>query len=194
MAYNVTVVKQNSLDAFGRNRVSEAVNIFDSKQLFDGRTIYWSTSTATGGLQTYDGYKSSTLMSVTSSVGSQAVKQTKRRFNYRAGQSLQIYNSFVMGASVPGVTKRIGYFDGYNGVFFEDDGYAKRMVLRSSVTGTTVDGYIDQPDWNIDKLDGYGGSGLTLDLTKIQNLVIDFSWLGAGTIRIGFFSLAFLGE
>ena len=186
MAYNVTVVRQTSIDAFGRTRVSNPTNIFDSKQLFDGRTLLWSTSTATGGTITFDGYKASSTMQVTNSVGSQAIKQTKRRFNHRTGQSFQIYSSFLFGTSVAGVTKRVGYFDGYNGAFLEDDGYVRKMVLRTSVTGVPVDGYVNQTNWNLDKLDGYGGSGITIDFTKIQNLVIDFGWLGTGAIRVGF--------
>lgn len=35
-------------------------------------------------------------------------------------------------------------------------------------------------------MDGTGPSGVTLDLSKAQILIIDFEWLGTGRVRIGF--------
>jgi hypothetical protein len=40
--------------------------------------------------------------------------------------------------------------------------------------------------WNVDLLDGTGPSGLTLDLTKVQILVIDMQALYTGRVRVGF--------
>ena len=44
---------------------------------------------------------------------------------------------------------------------------------------------IPQSQWNLDKLDGTGPSGMTLDITKMQMWFIDYSWYGAGVIRYG---------
>jgi hypothetical protein len=49
-----------------------------------------------------------------------------------------------------------------------------------------VDVRIPQSQWNIDRMDGTGASGMTLDLTKMQMFYIDYSWYGAGAIRFGF--------
>jgi len=43
-----------------------------------------------------------------------------------------------------------------------------------------------QSQFNIDKLDGTGPSGMVLDLSKMQMFFIDYSWYGAGTVRFGF--------
>lgn len=40
-----------------------------------------------------------------------------------------------------------------------------------------------QADWNLDKLDGTGPSGITLDPTKLNVFQINFRWLGAGEMR-----------
>jgi len=56
-------------------------------------------------------------------------------------------------------------------------------VLRNS----TADTLISQSNWNIDKFDGTGNSGITLDFTKAQLFVIDFEWLSVGRIRYGFY-------
>jgi hypothetical protein len=50
-----------------------------------------------------------------------------------------------------------------------------------------VDTLIPQSEWNIDTMDGTGNSGITLDATKTNIYVIDYEWLGVGTIRYGIF-------
>ena len=43
-----------------------------------------------------------------------------------------------------------------------------------------------QEDWNLDRCDGTGKSGYSLDVTKMQMFYMDYSWYGAGFIRWGF--------
>lgn len=45
---------------------------------------------------------------------------------------------------------------------------------------------IPMENWNIDRFDGTGPSGYTLDISKMQMTYIDYSWYGAGYIRFGF--------
>jgi len=47
------------------------------------------------------------------------------------------------------------------------------------------DNRIIQSSFNIDKLDGTGPSGYSIDLTKIQMWYVDYSWYGAGFVRWG---------
>ena len=54
------------------------------------------------------------------------------------------------------------------------------------IVSKTIDTAIPQSSWNIDKMDGTGSSGFTLDITKMQMWYIDYSWYGAGAIRWGF--------
>jgi len=53
----------------------------------------------------------------------------------------------------------------------------------------TVETEWGQADWNIDRCDGSGKSGYTLDPTKMQMFYMDYSWYGAGFIRWGFRAL-----
>ena len=53
----------------------------------------------------------------------------------------------------------------------------------------TVETEWDQAEWNLDRMDGSGKSGYTLDVTKMQMFYMDYSWYGAGFIRWGFRSL-----
>lgn len=54
-------------------------------------------------------------------------------------------------------------------------------VLQQGVAHTEYWTY--QNDFNIDKLDGTGPSGVTLDKSKLNVYQINFRWLGAGEIR-----------
>jgi len=91
---------------------------------------------------------------------------------------------------VAGVTSRIGYFDATgannltpnNGIYFECDGTLSWNICKNG----TVTENITQDNWNVDKLDGTGASGITLDLEATQIIVIDFEWLGVGRVRVGF--------
>ena len=42
-----------------------------------------------------------------------------------------------------------------------------------------------QAQWNIDRLDGNGPSGYKLDVTKMQMLMIQYTWYGAGFVDFG---------
>jgi len=45
---------------------------------------------------------------------------------------------------------------------------------------------VPQTEWNVDRMDGSGPSGYTLDTSKMQMAYIDYTWYGAGFIRFGF--------
>ena len=56
---------------------------------------------------------------------------------------------------------------------------------NNAVVSRTVDNRIAQSAFNIDRLDGTGPSGYTIDLTKMQMFYVDYSWYGAGFVRFG---------
>jgi hypothetical protein len=92
----------------------------------------------------------------------------------------------VPGAASGGTTKRYGYFDANDGIFLEQTGTDLAIVRRSSTSGSVVDVRVPQASWNLDAFNGSGASGITLDMTKAQILVIDLQWLGMGRVRVGF--------
>jgi hypothetical protein len=96
-----------------------------------------------------------------------------------------------MGAAVAGVDRQAGYFDDDNGIFLEQHGTTDvAIVRRTKTSGAVVDNRVVQADWNLDTFDGSGDggnpSGLLLDLSKTQILLLDLQWLGAGRVRVGF--------
>jgi hypothetical protein len=72
------------------------------------------------------------------------------------------------------------------GIFASDASDTASFVLRSSTSGAPVEREVQQADWNIDPFDGTGPSGITLDFTCTQILLIDAQWLAVGRVRIGF--------
>jgi hypothetical protein len=175
-----------NVDAFGRLRTSAPYTIFDSQNRY-AIDNQFDTSTATGGSTTYLPNESSVRMDVTTSSGSEVVRQSYRCMPYQPGKGLLCLATFVMNTAKTGLRQRVGYFGTQNGVFIQQNDSTVSFVLRSYISGSVSDARIvTQDNWNGDKLDGTGDSGFTLDLTKAQILWMDFEWLGAGSVRCGF--------
>lgn len=175
-----------SLDAFGRLRIAQPYTLFDSQNRYQ-KDPQFSEDLVTGGTATYVANESSVDLAVTTSSGSKVVRQSFRVFPYQPGKSLMVLATFVMNTGKDNLRQRVGYFNPSNGVFFQLNGTTKSFVLRTNTSGTPSDARtVNQADWNGDKLDGTGASGLTLDITKAQILYMDFEWLGVGSVRCGF--------
>lgn len=173
-------------DAFGRLRVSNPFTLFDSQNRYQ-KDNQFSESTVNGASITYSLDESTVLMSADTTSGSKAVRQSYRVFPYQPGKSLLVLATFVMANAQTNLRQRVGYFNTDNGVFFQKSGTTNSFVLRTSTSGTPSDARIaNQADWNGDKLDGSGPSGLTLNTSNAQILWMDFEWLGVGSIRCGF--------
>jgi hypothetical protein len=173
-------------DAFGRLRVSEPFTLFDSFHRYqdNGKVSQELTGGATS---VHDANSSSIVLTVPTTSGASAKRETRRVFPYQPGKSLQFLITFVMAETKPNLVQRAGLFDTNNGIFLEQDGDTIYLVQRSSsATGTPVDRKVAQSDWNIDPLNGTGTSAVVLDLTKAQIFFGDIEWLGVGSVRCGF--------
>jgi hypothetical protein len=172
-------------DAFGRLRTSTPLTLFDSSHRYKDNGL-WTTSSGTGGTTTFNADAGFVTLNTTTASGSLIVRETTKCFPYQPGKSLLVMSTFVMNAPQTNLRQRVGYYGASNGIFLEQDGTTISFVERSAVTGSTVDTKVAKADWNIDKMDGTGPSGFTLDLTKAQILWMDIEWLGVGTVRVGF--------
>lgn len=178
-----------NLDAFARLRVSEPLTVFDSKQIFDNQPLFWDESLESGAGITaaHSSDTASTVITSTVTTAGKFTRQTFMRFNYQPGKSQLIMMTGILDRSGggTGVQRRLGLFDDNNGIFFEDDEGAVKVVRRTFVTGSAVDNKVTQASWSLDPLDGTGPSAVTADWTKTQLFVIDFEWLATGRVRIG---------
>lgn len=181
-----TTFANNTVDAFGRLRTSMPVTMFDSQNRYAKDAAY-DTQTATGGTVTYVNNQSALALAVTTSSGSTARTQTFRVFPYQPGKSFLTMQTFSMAAAQTNLTQRVGLFDTNNGVYLERAGSTTSFVIRTYTSGSVSNANsVAQSSWNVDKFDGTGPSGVTLDLTKTQILFINIEWLGVGSVRCGF--------
>lgn len=172
-------------DAFGRQRVSEPLTLFDSSHRYSINGN-WTTASGTGGTATYNTNQGLIDLAVTTTSGSYVYRETNKVFPYQPGKSLLVMTSFVMADDQTNLRQRVGFFGTDNGIYFEQSGSTYNIVKRSKVTGSVVNTPIAQASWNGDKLDGTGQSGITLDPTKAQIFWTDIEWLGVGSVRTGF--------
>jgi hypothetical protein len=172
-------------DSFGRMRTSEPFTLFDSSHRYADNNLF-ATTTSIAASSTFVQTQGLIDLEVGPLSGSKVYRETKKVFSYQPGKSLQNLNTFVFSPSSANLRQRVGYFGDDNGIYLELDGDELYMVQRTIVTGSITETKIPQSDWNYDKLDGTGPSGVTLDITKTQIQFIDIEWLGAGTARTGF--------
>lgn len=180
--------KPPSLDAFGRQRVSAPLTLFDSSHRYRDNNL-WTTSTASGGTATFNANQGLVDLTVGTTSGAKVYRETTKVFSYQPGKSLLVMTTFVFNSAKNNLRQRVGYYGTSNGMYLELDGAGGNIlafVERSLVTGTVTETKIIQSSWNIDKMDGTGPSGYTLDITKAQILWMDIEWLGLGTVRLGF--------
>jgi|688.fasta_scaffold305982_2 hypothetical protein len=191
---NTTTTFQDSqYDAFARIRMSQPHTLFQvshnvnvgssstprndviSQKLTGGGSIEWKPN-------------ESAVNMIVSSNGDDVIRQSRTYITYQPGKSLLILCTGVLNANsnISSITSRIGYFDNQNGIFFKCLGNSTlSIVLRSYTSGSVVDSEISQSNWNIDKMNGTGISGITLNVSYAQIFIIDLEWLGVGRVRVG---------
>lgn len=172
-------------DAFGRIRTSAPLTLFDSSHRYNDNGL-WATSTANGGSATFDANAGLVNLAVTTTSGSEVIRETTKCFSYQPGKSLLVMSTFTFAATKTGLRQRVGYYGTNNGMYLELANNDLSFVERSYSTGSLVETRVSKANWNIDPMDGTGPSNLTLDITKSQILWMDIEWLGLGTVRLGF--------
>lgn len=111
-----------------------------------------------------------------------ATLQTKRNLIYYPGHDAYAFFTalFTTGAA-SGSYQLIGLFDDTDGfaIGYHQNNSSTFSILHRNNGSDTV---ILQDDFNIDKLDGTGQSGILLDPTKINIFRIAYGWLGTACV------------
>lgn len=170
-----------NLDAFGRLRVSNGFTIFDSQQEYGLDTIRtWdasangtfalpsSNASAVSGSNSVGPTDLNTRMTpiaVSATAGHYSVLQSRQYMRYIPGKSHLVLMT---------------------GIFAHTPDCTMSVAIRTSTSGSPVDNEVVQENWNIDKFDGEGPSGIQLDFSKTQILFIQAQWLGVGRVIVGF--------
>ena len=159
---------------FATFTTSKDVDIFDEQ----------ITGTASA---THDSYLGLVKLEVGSDAGDQVIRQTKRVQRYIPGRQSEFGQTMIFGTPTLGIRRRMGMFDEDSGFFFEDSGDGTyRCVLRRLTAGGQEEESYARADWNVDKMDGTGPSGITANPEMIQHMSIEYEWYGAGMVEWNF--------
>lgn len=178
-----------SVDAFSRLRVSQAQTLFEVQCQYNSESLRMeSGNTGAGVLPAHNANSRMVLLQVNAGgAGGTSFMQSYQYVPYQPGKSHFIAITGVMGAATTGAVKRYGYGDASNGIFYEQNGTTGLQVNRRTTTsGVTANNTVPQANWNLDRLDGTGASGLKIDPTTCFILIIDLQYLGMGRVRVGF--------
>ena len=169
------------MDAFGNLRVSQSQHMASYTHLAGDLSDLFYTGLTGAGSTYFDTDNVSMSLRNTTEAGS-IIHATNHYHHYQPGTGMLI---LITGRlSDTGVTNNIrkwGYYDFDDGLFFQLSGTTRAVVIRKA----GVDTVVTSVDWNGDKIDGTGLSGMVFDETKVNFYWIDFAWLGSGNVRFG---------
>ena len=152
---NAQKAEITSVDAFGRQRVSETGNRLDSEFIYDKQVDLFDEE-VNNGLVTHNADSRDLTLSISDALDGTFSRISSYPVPYTPGNSQLIDITGVLNlAGIPGVTVE--------------------CFLRSSVTGSLTDQTVEEADW-LNEIPG-------LDFSKSQIFVIDFQSLKVGSIR-----------
>lgn len=201
---SATMIKpdNNNHDLFGRLQISDSFTLFKSNMYTNNGAGFDQLLTGTGQVIYNSGFPHEFLK--VSASGDKVIKQSHFYIPYIPGKAMTIMASgtLVTNINATNVRSRIGIFDDLNdkvkdtvktgsGFYFEfldgsvSVGYRTSMSESETPTLSQVDTIIDQSQWNLDKMDGTGDSGIIVDFAKRNIFVITYQWLGVGSAMFG---------
>ena len=185
-AYVRTEEGNLGLDAFGKLRTSGATILGEYTFTNSVLPDQFSNTLVGAGTITHEPTRKQAIVSVGTSINDQATHTSNTYHHYVPGSSHQFIGTYALNdTGKAGLVRNWGLFDNKNGFMFSERNGEFGLVIRSSATGTTVDTFISQSDFNGDTLDGTGLSGMTIDRTYDNIYWIDVQWLGGGRVRFG---------
>lgn len=188
-----------TMDSFERLRVSDQRIAFEfsfNAQTPTLATTIWEVGTVGAGTTealTSNLYGVNLTQPVTTSVGRWI--QSINHIRYAPGISTLFRFTFNMNNTGAFQRHRIGMFtdqgtypsNAGDGFYFENAegalAFVRRYMTQAAIGGEER---VLQANWNLDKCNGTGASGFTLDMSQAQHLVVEYQFLGVGTIRFGF--------
>lgn len=182
--YSVALADTPQLDAFGRLRVAAPQYLFDAQLTYDLQPLlYEQITNGTGATVTHDSTNRCALMTFSSTpTGGQAIMQSYDWMRYQPGRSQDVFITGNFIEHTANCKKFLMYGDGNNGVALESNGTGFQVTLYSDTA--EGDQTVLQANWNLDKLDGTGGSGLTLNVANGIIFFLDAQALYYGRVRV----------
>ena len=165
-----------------RLKVAPFQTVFFNTFQYGKETDVWDESLVGVATATHNPASSNVVIEVGSTAGSKVVRQTKQVMRYIPGRPATLAFAVRLETPQVGIRRRFGLFNETDGAYFEDDGGTYSYVIRSSATGITTETRVTRDNWNGEKFDGNGYTGVTADATKQQMISINYEWYGAGGV------------
>ena len=166
-----------------RLKVAPFQTVFFNTFQYGKETDVWDESLVGVATATHNPASSNIVMEVGSTAGSKVIRQTKNVMRYIPGRPATLAFAIRLDTPQVGIRRRFGLFNETDGAYFEDDGGTYSYVIRSSATGITTETRVTRENWNGEKFDGNGYTGVTADATKQQMISINYEWYGAGAVK-----------
>ena len=166
-----------------RLKVAPFQTVFFNTFQYGKESDVWDERIVGVGTAYHNASSSNVVMQVGSTAGSKVIRQTRTVMRYIPGRGATLAFAIRLEAPKVGIRRRFGLFDEYNGAYFEDDGGTYSYVIRSSTSGITTETRVTRDNWNGEKFDGNGWTGVTADPTKQQMISITYEWYGAGIVQ-----------
>ena len=173
----------------GELKTSSPEVLFFNTFQYTIETDTWDTSNINGGTAVFSSNISGVVMQVTNQLNSEVIRQTRNVMRYIPGRSAELTYAVRLTTPVIGIRRRFGLFNGDDGFYFEDNGGDYACVFINSNgndNGTPYIERVSRNDWNGDKLDGYGESGVNADAEAQHIVTFEYEWYGAGQIIFKF--------
>lgn len=181
------------INSKNRLKVSGYQTVFFNTFQYGLETDIWDQELTSGGTATHNPDTNNVDMAVTSTQGSKVIRQTKNVMRYIPGRTSTLTYAIRMETPVVGIRRRIGLFESENGFYFEDAGVIGEnglpeynVVIRSSTSGSVVETRVPRSEWNGDKLDGTGPSGIVASPTAQHVIDVEYEWYGGGQVKFAF--------
>jgi hypothetical protein len=181
---NVAITNQNHLEAeirgpataTGELAVSEYIPQVAISFMYSINR-YMVNDTGTGDYSITQTDSSANLQ--VSDTNSSATIKSRRIAKYYIGQGLVIRAATMFNTPTTGLVQQVGFSDGIGGVTIGTNGTNFCICMKKGGVST----FINQDAFNVDKLDGTGASGMTIDPTKGNLYQIQFLWQGYGNMK-----------
>jgi hypothetical protein len=185
-----SILDQYYISAFNEQRVSIPYTLSDIVQKYGRDTRVISSLLNGGGTIADTLHMSGFTLTLPTTSGAYARARTNEWYRYQTGRGQQVILTVVhSNAGVVNQTRNWGYFDDSDGLMYRLVGTTLSLVRRTSTgesggsLATPYEEIVPQASWNVDKMNGTGQSGVTLDVTKGNIWEVRFQWLGVGTVQ-----------
>jgi hypothetical protein len=154
---------------------------YSSSFQYSTRPDLWDTRIVGSGSVQHN--PNNQTIEITVGAGASVLRRTTKLIPYFTGRTVQMSFAGRFDPDIKDtVTQKVGIFDDNNGLYFQLDSGGLRFNIKNNGDESN---HVYQENWNQDKLDGTGPSGITLNPYKFQVGVIEYEWYGAGRVKFG---------